>query len=259
VTRKPRSKRPAEGRFTPETEANGVKVKATPRADIVTYRQLALADDRNPWDRQPDEPLLAHGWFCMYRDVPPQDRSVVSIAQMIDRTTSYVYKISARDRWRDRAAAWDTEELRRWVLRQDAQRRRSINKHVRLSDAMLDKALARVAALDPETISLRDLSVFIDVAAKIGRAALGLDAPAILAATQINLPTAKAEGSDEQRAAQEEAAETHTRVLRSLASMAERMTEEQRQLAAAAWLPPAASEVLEGEVVPDGAQALVDR
>lgn len=257
MTRKPRERGTAdrarryvgdpEKMFTPETLANGVQVRKTPNADITTYRKLGMADDRSPWERQPDEPLMAYGWFTLYRDMNPQDRLVATVADRAGRTLAYLHKICGRDRWRERAAAWDIEKMRRFALEQDESRKRTARRHLRLSDAMVDVALKRVAAIDPEKLSLRDLPMFIDVATKIARSALGMDSPAVIAATQINI----AQGSDvgsEERAAQEEAREVHERIKASLVELASRMTPEQRQVAAEAWGQQPG--IIDGEVVP---------
>lgn len=69
----------------------------------------------DPWDRQPHETAKAHAAFIVYRELPPDERTVVKAHNLIrakeglepTRSHGPYYKWSSKHRWEDRAAAYD--------------------------------------------------------------------------------------------------------------------------------------------------------
>jgi hypothetical protein len=125
---------------------------------------------RFPWQRQPGESARAYELFCMYRDLPPRERSIARLVSDLvgdgqatkGRRRGDVERLSARWQWPARAAAWDDEIDRK---RREAIIDRAVElaerRAVRTSAALhliarvLERAIARLEAED----ALDDLSV----------------------------------------------------------------------------------------------------
>lgn len=107
--------------------------------------------DRQPWERQPNEPPRAFAHFQLYRDQDPKHRSVNRLlSEMADEggKAAYVSTIrawSARWKWVDRCGAWDDEQDR--VRREKAldELIRMAQLHARVASAQVN-VLARPAA-----------------------------------------------------------------------------------------------------------------
>jgi len=136
-----------------------------------------------PWERQPGEPARAYGAFCIYRDLPPQERSLLAVARKLGyvRVTGgrrpsvpgRIQEWSTRWRWVERAGAWDDEQDR---LAREAQVRaiqEMRERHAREAVALQRKALERLKSMDPEDLSAKDVLWYIVEAAKLERLSRG--------------------------------------------------------------------------------------
>lgn len=73
-----------------------------------------------PWERQDGETDKAYAAFCIYRDLPPNERSLRAAAakfygkdkEKLRRPPATFEKWSTRWRWVERARAWDEEQDR---------------------------------------------------------------------------------------------------------------------------------------------------
>lgn len=130
------------------------------------------ADEVRPWDLQPGETDLGFHYFQRYRDAGP-DRSLRAVAEFADRSEATIRILSARHAWVDRVLAFDSwldRKAQDELLRDRTEMRR---RHVRLAMEGQAKIADRLATLDPQELSARDLVYWLDACVKIERQARG--------------------------------------------------------------------------------------
>ena len=128
------------------------------------------------WERLEDETSKAYQWFCNYRDLGPE-RSLVKVAQNAGKGKNYKVQLerwSLKYDWVCRCEAYDTylEGERRSA--QENEILKTAREHIRLSDAIMKKVKIRLTALDPNELSPRELALFIELAVRMKREALGI-------------------------------------------------------------------------------------
>jgi hypothetical protein len=79
------------------------------REQLARCESIELADDREVWERQPDETDAAWAVFRAYRDLPPERRSQDAALELsgINISRGPIMNFSRVFRWVDRAAAYD--------------------------------------------------------------------------------------------------------------------------------------------------------
>lgn len=126
----------------------------------------------NPWDRQPKETEKAYAAFCVYRDQGVERSLDATWRQQSGKAVSgrapgKYSKWSAQWGWVRRARAWDDHERERQAKEaeaiRDAEQQAIIDGRVaakkariELGEAMLQKAIDAIEAIDIEKISPRD-------------------------------------------------------------------------------------------------------
>jgi hypothetical protein len=138
-----------------------------------------------PTDPQPGEPGTSFAGFVLYREMPPDKRSLREVGRHLGRSESLIERYSSRWNWVDRACAWDREQARLssqtqakaaadWVDRQAEEGR----KLQIFAMAALNKYIDR----DPEgriigvrNIPLRDALLMMKLGSQIERAAAGAE------------------------------------------------------------------------------------
>ncbi len=139
-----------------------------------------MPDDRQPWERQKGEPTKAAEAFRIYRDLGPK-RSLPQVAEKSQTSHANVARWSRRWNWVERSRAWDDEQDRVGREATLAEVEDMHKRHATLAVTMLNKVAARligqkesgITALDPSTMSARDLITMADVAVKLERTARG--------------------------------------------------------------------------------------
>ena len=134
-----------------------------------------------PWERQPGEPARAYGAFCIYRDLPPHERSLRAVAERLGgkrsetgrRSTRPLERWSSRWRWVERAARWDEEQDRRAREAQLRAVKEMRERHAKEAMALQQKALERLKRMDPEELSPKDVLWYFVEAAKLERISRG--------------------------------------------------------------------------------------
>lgn len=197
--------------------------------DALERRMLELDPAIDAWDRQPGELPRNHGLFLMYRDMG-RIRTVAQLAAMSPLKYGSVARIARYGRWVARAGLWDAEQDRIANIRLQDAREEMARKHSKAARALMDKALERLKTLDIESISPHALVLMLDTAARIERAALGLETlnkGATAAQTSVTVAaTTKtdAAGKPEVRI---EVGVQHDNIMRTLDAMVQRMSPEQ--------------------------------
>jgi len=193
-------------------------------------KMLELAPGLDAWDHQPGETERNYGLFQMYRD-HGRLRSVAQLAGMHPVVTyRSMSRVSQYNRWAERAALWDAEQDRITAIRLQDAREEMARRHAKAAGLLMQKALARLETLDINSISPHALVLMLDTAAKIERAALGLETlnkGASSAQTTVTVAAStktSAAGDPEMRV---EVGVQHDRIMKTLDAMVERMSPEQ--------------------------------
>ena len=218
--------------------------------------KLTLDGIRDPWDIQPKENPRHFAFFALYRDMPPQSRSCRAVASLTNLSIGRMHQLCAAMLWVARANAWDYERQRIRLLDLEDNRMALIKQHLRVSEAMMAAALARLVTLDTSKMGPRDLATFVQVAGELGRKALGMEnGPR----TSVTVGATAVAASPDSELGQQHRAEVRVmfeQVRASMESFAANLVEQDVRDAATYWLgqlepgdPAAGGEVLEGEVL----------
>lgn len=197
--------------------------------DKLERRKIELDPLLDAWEQQRNETPRNYGLFAMYRD-HGRLRSVAQIATMSPITLSATARVSRLNRWVERAGLWDAEQDRITAIRLQDAREEMARKHASAARKLMEKALERLATLDADSISPHALVLMLDTAARIERAALGLETlnkGATSAQTSVTVAaTTKtdAAGKPEMRV---EVGVQHDRIMATLDQMVQRMSPEQ--------------------------------
>ncbi len=144
--------------------------------DLVTVA-FAPDSDRHPWERLKAggkfiESQKAFEAFTAYRDMGPA-RSLVKVGQTLAKTRQNLNQWSSRFQWVERCAEYDEHMDRIALLEQEDTRRAMARRHIEVATGMLEKAIQRLAALDPEQISPAQIPIYIQTGVTIERLAAG--------------------------------------------------------------------------------------
>lgn len=144
---------------------------------------IELADDRDPWDKQPGERSTPYYYFSLYRDMLPHERSIRKVAAIVGRSEGVLTRASWRYRWMTRVEAWDAsldadrrEAARQAVIDMEA-------RHAQMAALILSKVAQRlvgdpagnIQAIDVNRLSASDIARLAEVATKVERIARGAD------------------------------------------------------------------------------------
>jgi hypothetical protein len=191
-------------------------------------RKIDLDPLLNAWEQQPGETPRNYGLFAMYRD-HGRIRTVAQIATMSPIAFAATARVARYNRWVERAGLWDAEQDRITAIRLQDAREEMAKKHAKAAQALMKKALERLETLDIDSISPHALVLMLDTAARIERAALGLEVLNKGASAQTSVTvaaTAKtdAAGKPEVRI---EVGVQHDSIMKTLDEMVKRMSAEQ--------------------------------
>jgi hypothetical protein len=197
--------------------------------DAMERKMLELEPLRDAWEQQPGELPRNYGLFTMYRD-HGRLRSVAQIAGMSPVITyAAMARVARFNRWAERAALWDADQDRITAIRLQDAREEMARRHTKAAGALMEKAMERLRTLDVDSISPHALILMIDTAAKIERAALGLET-LNKGATSTTSVTVAASTKTDQAGKPEvrlEVGVQHDRIMATLDAMVQRMSPEQ--------------------------------
>lgn len=131
-----------------------------------------------PWERIPWETSREYQKFCAYRDMnssdkPIRKRSLQRLAKELGLSLDHLKKLSAKNDWVSRAAAYDEylDELAR--EQNEAEIIKMRKNHALLASQMITKAAKRLLTMPEEEITAADLVRLVDVGVKIERLSRG--------------------------------------------------------------------------------------
>lgn len=197
--------------------------------DALERKALELDPGIDAWERQPGETPRNHGLFLMYRDMG-RIRTVAQLAALTPITYSAVARVSRFNKWAARVGLWDAEQDRVANIRLQDAREEMARTHSKAARALMEKALSRLKTLDIDSISPHALVLMLDTAARIERAALGLETlnkGATAANTTVTVAASAktdAAGKPEMRV---EVGVQHDKIMATLDAMVQRMSPEQ--------------------------------
>lgn len=76
---------------------------------LIDNKGNTMKNEIKPWEIQPDESALAFQAFAMYRDLRPEDRSYVKVAQLLLKHPSQISEWGSKFHWQERIIAYDRE------------------------------------------------------------------------------------------------------------------------------------------------------
>ena len=139
----------------------------------------------NPWDRQPGETPRAFAAFCIYRDLPAVDRSIVAAVAQHRQNGG---KASLRNwetwsslyNWSDRSLAGDSDHASRRRIRRGEALERAQDDIANMSRAALAKLLPLLqptdaGGLDPYQIPLSQIPSWLRTLADLQLKSLGYE------------------------------------------------------------------------------------
>jgi hypothetical protein len=139
---------------------------------------IHLADDRNPWDRQPGESNRQYSRFRAFMELG-RARTLKQAVEMLrgvgDDKVSYrtLMQYAYEYRWTERAEAHDRDQDRLERERMLTLRRGMYARHRKLAAGLTAKAVARLQSLQAADLTALDVTRFIVTATKLERTALG--------------------------------------------------------------------------------------
>lgn len=167
-------------------------------ADEITV--IALAEDREVWDRQPAETSRQYEGFQLWLSLPSHQRSYIGVQRRLREngethtSAGAISEWCQRNRWMERTAAWDSYTQKRFADELLEERLRARREASELGRSMRLKALEALQVLnatiyqkvrDPETgevkmelrssLSPNEIARLAEVGTRLERDALDLD------------------------------------------------------------------------------------
>ncbi|NIR76770.1 MAG: hypothetical protein GWN53_17215 [Gammaproteobacteria bacterium] len=97
-----------------------------------------MTEDRNPWDKLPEETQRGYSYFREYLEMPATERSIHRAAEKHGKADRYWQELSAKHNWVERATAYDE-----WIAEQADEEMVRMARMARREMAMEATKLAR--------------------------------------------------------------------------------------------------------------------
>lgn len=136
-----------------------------------------------PWERQFKETHYAFSMFKLFLGLPERGkrRTVAEAERAVGRTPGSLGGLSVRNRWDERARAWDAEVSRIESRAKLSEIEKMTRRHARIGEKMTDlgevavEALLTAAQEDPMLLSPSDAVKVVQAGIAIERKSAGLD------------------------------------------------------------------------------------
>lgn len=134
------------------------------------------------WERQPGETQRAFAAFKVYRDTPTRDRSIRAACASYYPNLSGGPFTSKLRYWEKLSSQWSwvqrVEEFEAYVDQQGIQARideikRMNERHVQIATGMISKAAQRLRDMEPAELTVTEMRLFFESAARLERLARG--------------------------------------------------------------------------------------
>lgn len=120
---------------------------------------LLLADDRDPWDRQPQETAKRYAQFCVFRDLG-RTRTVKKAAENLNISVRHAWNLSASGLWLPRAAAWDGHLDHVYAAELAEARREAARQDAKLVAAMKTRVVQALTRITGDDLEPRDIATW---------------------------------------------------------------------------------------------------
>lgn len=130
------------------------------------------AKGRDVWERLPGETPMGFEAFKHFRELGT-GRSLTKLVEAHGHSINSVKGWSKNWAWQVRARAWDDEQDRLRDVWLQNERKKAVERHVRISQALSSKALQALASLDPTKMNATEVIRWAEVSVKMEREALG--------------------------------------------------------------------------------------
>ncbi len=135
-----------------------------------------------PWERLPGETDKQWAAFCVYRDLkniadPTSSRSIERAGEVLGKSSRTLEPWSSKNRWVERAEAWDTDQER--IVRELAQKemqeeiRRMLKRQAEAGKFAQVKAIKALNKIPDEDIKPSDVARLLEAGSKLERIGRG--------------------------------------------------------------------------------------
>lgn len=140
--------------------------------------RLTLDLDRPTFDQQPQETDRAYQVFLAYRNLPAATRTLrLAAAEFYGEATEgnvrYVKELSRLNRWPERVHDFDVQEANRIVEELRAGIVNMRTRHAQIASVALSKVVEKLATINVDAMSVRDMTYLLDIAVKVERLSRG--------------------------------------------------------------------------------------
>ena len=128
-----------------------------------------------PWERKPGESSQAYAAFCLYRDLPygaePEKRSLTKAGQKLNKNRATLSGWSSKWEWQERCREYDNELQRVELAERKRKIKRMQEKHLSLSDELMEAAQKALKSLHNGDYKPRDVLDFLKLSVELERRA----------------------------------------------------------------------------------------
>lgn len=197
--------------------------------DALSRRELELDPLIDAWDQQKGETPRNYGLFLMFRDMG-RIRTIAQLAAMSPVSYSATARVARYNKWTARVGLYDAEQARLAGVRLLDAREDMARRHAGAARKLMDKALERLKTVDVDSISPHALVLMLDTAARIERAALGLEVlnrGATTGQTSVVVAASASTDAAGKPGMRVEVGVQHEKIMATLDAMVQRMSPEQ--------------------------------
>lgn len=124
--------------------------------------------DSKPWERQKGESEVAFTAFSLYRD-KGAERTLQSVADELQKSYTLIRRWAKTWFWADRVREYDNDKERQAKKEAEKGLREMYARQTKIAMSVQAKALKALDALDPETMSAKDIKEYIKMATELER------------------------------------------------------------------------------------------
>lgn len=121
-----------------------------------------------PWERQNGESGQAYEAFALYRDAG-KGRTVSAVSRQLQKSRSLLDRWKDRWHWEDRVRAYDTDNERKAKEAAVKDRKKMLDRHIKIAMQVQSKALKALDNLKVEDMTAKDIKDYIRMATDLER------------------------------------------------------------------------------------------
>lgn len=143
-------------------------------------------DQPRLFDKYPGESAKRYAAFCKYRNMPPEERTLIKVAQELATTKTpanirskltQLKHWSSQDKWVSRCEAWDAEQERIYRKGLEEKQKEMQKRQANIALVVVGKAVERLKQVNP-SVSPDDMTVaeairLLEIGTRMERHALG--------------------------------------------------------------------------------------